>query len=296
MTIFQISRGSKTPVPECPGSDRSSQINFSWFGIPDIFHSDNGPQISSDALEQFAKSYNFKLTTSSPYYPKGNGLVERMVKTVRNLMKKVKDINLALLDHSALSILLYWTTPLTWCNLSPASLLMGWELRSNLHQVDSKLVPKWPYLEKFNKLDSEFRQQQMQSYNCRHRTHSQDDLLEGTQFWVETENKWVQGIVYSCAESPRSYWVDTSTGRVWRNCRHLIVIPDSTADSSDKQLSDSGCQEAGSTSQKDRHLLSSIGVLCRPDLKLILLFDFLFSSSKKKKMWWNSVAQCHQCL
>ena len=104
------------------------------------------------------------------------------MKTVKNSMKKSEDINLALL--------IYQTTPLTWCNLSPASLLMGRELRSNLPQVDSKLVPKWPSLEKFFQLDSEFRQQhQKQSYNCRHRTHSQDDLLEGTQVWVETENK-----------------------------------------------------------------------------------------------------------
>ena len=75
-----------------------------------LLHSDNGPQFSSEELDQFAKSYDILLSTSSPYYPQGNGLVERMVKTIKNLFKKS--------DDRYLSLLIYRSTPLPWCGLS----------------------------------------------------------------------------------------------------------------------------------------------------------------------------------
>ena len=32
--------------------------------------------------------YGFRLTTSSPYYPKGHGFIERQVQTIKNLLSK----------------------------------------------------------------------------------------------------------------------------------------------------------------------------------------------------------------
>ena len=59
---------------------------FSRFGVPDIVMSDNGPQFDAQAFDDFAKSYNFEHTTSSPEYPQSNGLVERTAKTVKRLI------------------------------------------------------------------------------------------------------------------------------------------------------------------------------------------------------------------
>jgi len=63
---------------------------FSRFGVPEIVMSDNGPQFDAQAFDDFAKSYNFEHTTSSPEYPQSNQLVERMVKTVKRLIKESK--------------------------------------------------------------------------------------------------------------------------------------------------------------------------------------------------------------
>ena len=88
---------------------------FSHHGIPDLLHSDNGPQFSSEELDQFAKSYDFRLSTSSSYmyFPQGNGLVERMVKTIKRLFEKSD-------DHYR-SLLIYRSTPLPCCGLREAA-------------------------------------------------------------------------------------------------------------------------------------------------------------------------------
>lgn len=90
---------------------------FAQYGIPEFVASDNGPQYSSQEFADFAKAYGISHIRSSPYYPQGNGQVERTVKTVKGLIKDS--------DDPCLSLLAYRTTPLPWCGLSPAELLMG---------------------------------------------------------------------------------------------------------------------------------------------------------------------------
>ena len=87
---------------------------FAKHGIPEIFMSDNGPQYSSQEMKDFSFSYGFKHITSSPHYPQSNGLAERMVKKVKQLLIKNKNPFIALLSYRA--------TPLPWCGLSPGEL------------------------------------------------------------------------------------------------------------------------------------------------------------------------------
>ena len=111
---------------------------FARHGISATGMSNNGPQYSSQEFKDFAQEYNFVHVTSSP---QSNGQVERGVKTVKKLLKESKD--------SYLSLLSYHTTRLPWCKLSPAELLIGRAIRSNVPQVEEVFIPKWPYLEKF---------------------------------------------------------------------------------------------------------------------------------------------------
>ena len=94
---------------------------FARHGIPQVVVSDNGPQYSS---RQFAKDYTFTHVTSSPNFLQSNGQAERGVKTMKNLLKDARDPFLSLLSYRA--------TPLPWCNLSPAELLMGQTIHSNI--------------------------------------------------------------------------------------------------------------------------------------------------------------------
>ncbi|XP_030846949.1 uncharacterized protein K02A2.6-like [Strongylocentrotus purpuratus] len=71
---------------------------FAVHGIPDVVISDNGPQFANETFQKFAEKYRFVHTTSSPRYPQANGEAERGVRTVKALLKKNDDIDLALLS------------------------------------------------------------------------------------------------------------------------------------------------------------------------------------------------------
>ena len=74
---------------------------FARHGIPTTVMSDNGPQYSSYLFSQFAREHGFQHITISPHFPQSNGEAERAVKTVKNLLKKSKDPDLALLAYRA---------------------------------------------------------------------------------------------------------------------------------------------------------------------------------------------------
>lgn len=99
---------------------------------------DNGPQYTSYEMKEFAESYGFTHTTSSPHYPQANGQAERAVKTANSLLEHAPDPYLALLSYRA--------TLLPWCKRSPAELLMGRCLRTDLPQVKDHYIPDWSYL------------------------------------------------------------------------------------------------------------------------------------------------------
>ena len=165
---------------------------FSRHGILEILRSNNGPQYSSSEFEEFSKKYGFKHVTSSPRYPRSNGLAERMVQTAKRLIKKAADVHIALLN--------YRSTPLLWCNLSPAQLR---NLRSTVPQTSVHLVPQWDYLEEFREQEHEYKRKQQRGYNQRYRTLKLPVIPEDTPVWVRGKQP-SQGKVVTQASTPRS--------------------------------------------------------------------------------------------
>ncbi|KYN15068.1 Uncharacterized protein K02A2.6 [Trachymyrmex cornetzi] len=95
---------------------------FARFGVPETMRADNGPQYREE-FRQFANEWHFRLITSSPYHPRSNGQVEAAVKIAKALLLKEKEVEQGLLVYRA--------TPLE-SGVSPAELLMGRKLRSNI--------------------------------------------------------------------------------------------------------------------------------------------------------------------
>jgi transposase InsO family protein len=63
---------------------------FARHGIPEVVISDNGPHYSCQDYKDFASKWGFQHKTSSPVYTQSNGLAERTVQTVKNLLQKAK--------------------------------------------------------------------------------------------------------------------------------------------------------------------------------------------------------------
>ena len=201
---------------------------FSRFGIPGEVVSDNGPQYGSQEFADFAKTYDFKHTTSSPHFPQSNGHAERAVQTVKKLLKGTTDPHLALLS--------YRSTPLPWCGISPAELLMGRQIRSNLPQPEDTLIPMWPYLT-FNASEAVFKQQQKENFDIRHRTKPLPDIPPQTDVWITTNRDHSPGTVTATTDAPRSYVVEMPSGTVRRNRAQLSVMPEAQPSTTTTDLS-----------------------------------------------------------
>ena len=80
---------------------------FSHHGIPLTVMADNGPQYVGHKFIAFANEWNFDIVTSSPHYPKSNGLAERNVQTIKNMLRKVYENN----EDPYLAILMWNSTP-----------------------------------------------------------------------------------------------------------------------------------------------------------------------------------------
>jgi len=82
-----------------------------------------------DYYSRFVEVQRLNTTTSS------------MVKTVKALMENSTDPYMALLSYHA--------TPMPWCGLSSAELLMGRKIWTDLPQTTASLMPQWSHVKNF---------------------------------------------------------------------------------------------------------------------------------------------------
>ena len=183
---------------------------FGRHGIPDYVVSDNGPQYASDSFTRFAKEYGFIHITSSPRYPQSNGEAERAVQTVKMILKKT--------DDPYIGILNYRSTPLQ-NGYSPAELLMGRTLRTTLPALPELLQPDWHYITSVKQQEQLSRDRDKSNYNFHHRARVLHTFNPGDKVYVKDAK--VRGTVVNPAKTPRSYIVETPTGKLRRNRRHL---------------------------------------------------------------------------
>ena len=125
--VDQLPNTLSTTVINC------TKAHFARHGIPDICHTDNGPQFISNDFITFAKTYGVKHTRSAPYYPKGNGKAEAAVKVAKSMLKKCDDFYTALLN--------YRNTPQQGHLHSPAQRLMSRRTKTTLPTGKPALIP-----------------------------------------------------------------------------------------------------------------------------------------------------------
>lgn len=186
---------------------------FARHGIPETVISDNGPQYASREFAEFAKTYEFKHCTSSPYFPQGNGEAERAVGTIKSLLGKNGDPYKALLAYRA--------TPLQ-VGYSPAELLMGRILRTTVPTTRSQREPKVPDAAIVRSRDKKNKSRQKRNHDNHHGARELPPLQPGDHVWIpqRLQEGEVQGEV-----APQSYEVEIEGENLRRNRRHLIRLP-----------------------------------------------------------------------
>ena len=223
-------------------------------GIPNVIVSDNGPQFTAKEYQKFTREWGVQHTTSSPYYPQSNGLVEKSVQIIKKMWNKAcadkQDLYLCLLAYRNTVI----------DNLaSPAQLLMGGRLRSNLPVVSSQLQPEVVRPELVKIKLKENKQTQKRYYDIGSR--SLPPLQKGEKARVRMQGKWEPVVVINNAKTPRSYIVRTESGKILRrNRRHLMKLQEQEVEVEDEPTASNTSgeevnqREAEVTDQRDTEL------------------------------------------
>lgn len=215
---------------------------FSRFGIPKIIIADNMPFGSYECAE-FAKRMDFKFVTSSPHYPKSNGLAERSVQICKNILRKSKTI-----IELQNALLEYRSTPTQFMSYSPAQILQNRNLRTKLpahvDQFKPKLYPKEIVRDQINK--KTFESKKYYDKNAKERNEFNVD----DRVYVHNRGRWIPGVIIKKCEQPRSYIVSANNTTYRRNSRdirsrienalsdqnNLSSVPQSEISSSRKRL------------------------------------------------------------
>ncbi|PJE77411.1 hypothetical protein CI610_03666 [invertebrate metagenome] len=187
-------------------------------GIPETIMSDNMP-FNSKEFKGFANAWDIDLVTSSPTYPKSNGLSERMVQTVKNMLRKSGEEE----SDPYTALLEYRNTPLSGLSYSPAELLMSRSLRSKIPVKNTMLMPKVAE----NAREQLTTRQEHQKFHYDKHAQCLPSLMPGDAVRMRVQKTWEPAVVQQRHTTPRSYVVQTPNGRSYRrNRNHLLKTPE----------------------------------------------------------------------
>ena len=225
-----------------PLSDMSSrtvigklQRLFATHGIPEKLLTDNGRQFVSRDFKLFSQEWNFTHLTSSPYYPKSNGLAENAVKQVKQLLEKSKKDG----SNVMLGLLNLRNTPRELMG-SPAQRLMSRRTGTTLPTSTKLLKPKPLSTIHTQKRLQKARQRQKKYHDKTAR--DQRPLRPNEVVRLQTDKGFKKlAVVKSQRDTPRSYVVTSEGADYVRNRQHLVPVNEprpqwNTADHSSQDL------------------------------------------------------------
>ena len=204
---------------------------FAEHGIPESLVTDNGPQYSSREFAAFCDHWGINHITSSPLYPKSNGFIERMVQTVKNLLKKSDAAG----QDPYLALLSYRTTPIDSNLPSPAKVLNQRDYRTQL--PCSGRLQRSQTME-CNQEQLQHRQDvQKQQYDGKSPRELQK-LVPGQEVSVfqPRTKTWVPVEVKRETTQPRSYVVKTAGGSELKRNRVQLKLSGERVSTSEEQL------------------------------------------------------------
>ncbi|KAK9751659.1 hypothetical protein QE152_g4828 [Popillia japonica] len=156
---------------------------------------------------KYSSEWNFEIITSSPNYPRSNGLAERAVQTAKQMLKK------CFCDNKE-----YRNSPIIGLGATPSQLLMSRITRTKIPIAKSLLKPK---------VESNIEPKLLKNqdiYKMYHDQHvkERDSFKPGQDVVINNGDGWKSAKILRPADTPRSYNVLNENGReVRRNSLHI---------------------------------------------------------------------------
>ena len=98
---------------------------FTMVGPPRRLHSDQGRNFESHILSELCKAFGVEKSHTTPYHPMGDGLVERMNRSLLSLLRTLTERQSDWEDHLQLLLFAYRTSQHSTTKLSPHEVLFG---------------------------------------------------------------------------------------------------------------------------------------------------------------------------
>lgn len=190
-----MDRDSIHDLGHCSNRCEGPAESFATHELPDILVSDNGPQLMLAPFQTYLARHGIHHALVAPYHPTSNGLVKRTVRSAKEVLTK----HLGLGDWQAklaTYLLSQHTTPCLTTNCSPAKLLMGLHLRTDLDHLHPEYSPEKPP-------DST-------GWAC--------TFQEGERVYAQNYGgnpSWLSGHIVEVT-GPCSYRVQLEDGQIWR--------------------------------------------------------------------------------
>ena len=225
---------------------------FARYGYPTTLISDGAPNLVSNEFDKFCKDFSIDHITSSAYFPQSNGMAERAVQTVKNLILKACESN----SDISKSLHAYRSSPLA-CGLSPAQLFFGRRIRGSLPIATNMLeTSSKNFLRNFEKERETYKKY----FDKGTKSLKPLSVNDRVRLYDTVSKTWNETGVINNYDGPRSYIIKTDSGSTFkRNRVHLKPVLNSVQPNQTFPLSvPQTCETSG----------QSLSVSYRPDLPL----------------------------
>ena len=98
---------------------------FTLVGPPQKLHSDQGRNFESHIMSELCKAFGVTKSHTTPYHPMGDGLVERLNRSLLYLLRTLVEKESDWEEHVQLLLFVYRTTKHSTTNMSPYEILFG---------------------------------------------------------------------------------------------------------------------------------------------------------------------------
>ena len=203
---------------------------FLQYGNPKSLTTDNGPPFSSEPFSQFLINQRVEHITSSPHYPKSNGLIKRRVKPIKTLLATATTSGKTLDDV----LLRLRSTPIGPNLPSPREIL-----HNNTEECPGH--PSCPVnYEQVRNYLLDKKATQKEYHDKSHNIKPLPELVPGQKILFlspKKENQYIKGTIMTKASTPRSYYVQSQGKTYCHTCQHIRTINTDTPVSQDHQQS-----------------------------------------------------------